>query len=147
MRTYKSLPIVERAFRALKTVDLHVRPIHHRTDDRVRAHILLCVLAYCVKWHLRNAWRDLLFTDPEQAAKATRDHVAPAVRLTAVQVKASHHTLDDGTPTHSFATLLAELATIVRNACCTPHAGLDAPTFDIVTTPNAEQQRAFTLLQ
>ena len=147
VRTYKSLSNVERAFRALKTVDLHVRPIHHRTADRVRAHIFLCVLAYYVEWHLRDAWRDLLFADPDQAAKATRDPVAPAVRSKAAQAKASHHTLDDGTPTHSFATVLAELATIVRNTCRTPHAGPDAPTFDVLTTPNAKQQRAFTLLQ
>jgi len=154
VRTYKSLSDVERAFRALKTVDLHVRPIHHRTADRVRAHICLCVLAYYVEWHLRDAWRDLLFADPDQAAKATRDPVAPAVRSKAAQDKASHHTLDDGTPTHSFATLLAELATIVRTTCRTPHAarrtphaGPDAPTFEVLTTPNAKQQRAFTLLQ
>ena len=147
VRTYKSLSDVERAYRALQTVDLHVRPIHHRTADRVRAHIFLCVLAYYVEWHLREAWRDLLFADPDQAAKATRDPVAPAVRSKAAQAKASPHTLDDGTPTHSFATLLAELATIVRNTCRTPHAGPDAPTFDVLTTPNAKQQRAFTLLQ
>ena len=147
VRTYKSLSDVERAFRALKTVDLHVRPIQHRTADRVRAHIFLCVLAYYVEWHLREAWRDLLFADPDQAAKATRDPVAPAVRSKAAQAKASYHTLDDGTPTHSFATLLAELATIVRNTCRTPHAGPDAPTFEVLTTPNAKQQRAFTLLQ
>ena len=128
-------------------MDLHVRPIHHRTADRVRAHMLLCVLAYYVEWHLREAWWDLLLADPDQAAKATRDPVAPAVRSKAAQAKASHQTLDDGTPTHSFATFLAELATIVRNTCRTPHAGPDAPTFEVLTTPNAKQQRAFALLQ
>ena len=92
VRTYKSLSDVERAFRALKTVDLHVRPIHHRIADRVRAHIFLCVLACYVEWHLRDAWRDLLFADPDQAAKGTRDPVAPAVRSKAAQAKASHHT-------------------------------------------------------
>ena len=147
VRTYKSLADVERAFRALKTVDLHVRPIHHRTADRVRAHILLCVLAYYVEWHLRDAWRELMFADTDQSAKATRDPVAPATRSTAAQAKASRHTLEDGTPTHSFATLLAELATRVRNTCRTPHAGPASPTFEVLTTPNAKQQRAFALIQ
>ena len=147
VRTYKSLADVERAFRALKTVDLHVRPIHHRTADRVRAHIFLCVLAYYVEWHLRDAWRELMFADTDQSAKATRDPVAPATRSTAAQAKASRHTLEDGTPTHSFATLLAELATRVRNTCRTPHAGPASPTFEVLTTPNAKQQRAFALIQ
>ena len=146
VRTYKSLADVERAFRALKTVDLHVRPIHHRTADRVRAHIFLCVLAYYVEWHLRDAWRELMFADTDQSAKATRDPVAPATRSTAAQAKASRHTLEDGTPTHSFATLLAELATRVRNTCRTPHAGPASPTFEVLTTPNAKQQRAFALI-
>ena len=147
VRTYKSLSDVERAFRALKTVDLHVRPIHHRTADRVRAHIFLCVLAYYVEWHMREAWRPLMFADVDQDAKATRDPVAPAKRSKAAQAKASRHTLDDGTPAHSFATLLAELATIVRNTCRTPHAGPEASTFEVRTTPNAKQQRALDLLQ
>ena len=147
VRTYKSLADVERAFRALKTVDLHVRPIHHRTADRVRAHIFLCVLAYYVEWHLRDAWRELMFADTDQPAKATRDPVAPATRSKAAQKKASRHTLEDGTPPHSFATLLAEMATRVRNTCRTPHAGSEAPTFEVLTTPNAKQQRAFALIQ
>ena len=121
--------------------------IHHRTADRVRAHIFLCMLAYYVEWHMREAWRELMFADTDQQAKATRDPVAPARRSDAAQAKAARHTLDDGTPAHSFSTLLAELATIVRNTCRTPHAGPDAPTFDILTTPNAKQQRAFELLQ
>jgi transposase len=147
VRNYKSLANVERAFRSLKTIDLKVRPIHHRTADRVRAHILLCMLAYYVEWHMREAWRELMFADTEQAAKATRDPVAPARRSKAALAKAARHTLDDGTPVHSFSTLLAELATIVRNTCRTPNAGPDAPTFEVLTTPNAKQQRAFELLQ
>ena len=105
------------------------------------------MLAYYVEWHMREAWRELMFADTDQRAKATRDPVAPARRSDAAQAKAARHTLDDGTPAHSFSTLLAELATIVRNTCRTPHAGPDAPTFDILTTPNAKQQRAFELLQ
>jgi transposase len=147
VRNYKALANVERAFRSLKTIDLKVRPIHHRTADRVRAHILLCMLAYYVEWHMREAWRELMFADPDQQAKATRDPVAPAKRSKAALAKVARHTLEDGTPAHSFASLLEELATIVRNTCRTPHAGSDAPTFEILTTPNAKQQRALELLQ
>ena len=147
VRNYKSLANVERAFRSLKTIDLKVRPIHHRTADRVRAHIFLCMLAYYVEWHMREAWRELMFADTEQEAKATRDPVAPARRSKAAQIKAARHTLDDGTPAHSFSTLMAELGTIVRNSCRTPKAAHDAPTFEVLTTPNAKQQRAFELLQ
>ncbi len=144
---YKSLANVERAFRSLKTVDLKVRPIHHRTADRVRAHIFLCMLAYYVEWHMREAWRELMFADTDSQAKATRDPVAPARRSQAAHAKAARHTLGDGTPVHSFSTLLADLATIVRNVCRTPQAEPDAPTFEVVTTPNAKQHRAFELLQ
>ena len=147
VRNYKSLANVERAFRSLKTVDLKVRPIHHRTADRVRAHLFLCMLAYYVEWHMREAWRELMFADTEQHAKATRDPVAPAQRSTAALTKVARHTLDDGTPAHSFCTLLAELATIVRNTCRTPQAADNAPAFDVVTSPNSKQKRAIELLQ
>jgi hypothetical protein len=147
VRNYKSLAQVERAFRSLKTIDLKVRPIHHRKADRVRAHIFLCMLAYYVEWHMREAWRELMFADTDQQAKATRDPVAPAKRSQAAQDKAARHTLDDGSPAHSFSTLLAELAGIVRNTCRAPNAAPDAPTFQVVTTPNAPQQRAFDLLK
>ena len=147
VRHYKALANVERAFRCLKTVDLKVRPIHHRLADRVRAHILLCMLAYYVEWHMREAWRELMFADTEQQAKATRDPVAPAKRSTGALVKVERHRLEDGTPAHSFSTLLAELATIVRNACRTPAAGAEAPTFDVLTTASPKQQRALDLLQ
>ncbi len=128
-------------------MDLKVRPIHHRLADRVRAHIFLCLLAYYVEWHLREAWRELMFADPDQQAKTTRDPVAPATRSKAALAKVARRALDDGTPMHSFATLLGELATIVRNTCRTPNAGPDAPTFEIVTTPNATQTRALELIQ
>ncbi len=147
VRNYKSLANVERAFRSLKTVDLKVRPIHHRLADRVRAHIFLCVLAYYVEWHMREAWRELMFADTGQQSKTTRDPVAPAKRSKAALTKAARHTLDDGTPAHSFATLLGELATIVRNTCRTPHAGPDAPTFPVLTSPNPKQKRALELIQ
>ena len=147
VRNYKALAQVERAFRSLKTMDLKVRPIHHRTADRVRAHIFLCMLAYYLEWHLREAWRELMFADTDLEAKATRDPVAPAKRSKAALAKVARRALDDGTPVHSFATLLAELATIVRNTCRTPNAGPDASCFNITTSPNATQQRAFELLQ
>jgi transposase len=147
VRTYKSLANVERAFRSLKTVDLKIRPIHHRTADRVRAHIFLCMLAYYVEWHLREAWRELMFADTEQQAKTSRDPVAPAMRSASAQAKAASHVLLDGTPVHSFATLMAELATLVRNTCRTPSAGADTPTFEITTTANPKHQHALALIQ
>ncbi|HWH42925.1 MAG TPA: IS1634 family transposase [Usitatibacter sp.] len=147
VRNYKALANVERAFRSLKTIDLKVRPIHHRTADRVRSHIFLCMLAYYVEWHMREAWRELMFADTVQSAKAMRDPVAPAKRSQAARAKAASHTLDDGTPAHSFATLLEELSTVVRNTCRTPNAEADAPTFDVLTTPNAKQKRALELIQ
>ena len=147
VRSYKSLANVERAFRSIKTIDLKVRPIHHRLADRVRAHIFLCMLAYYVEWHLREAWRELMFADTDTHAKATRDPVAPATRSAAAQAKAATHTLIDGTPAHSFATLMAELATIVRNTCRTPNAGPHAPTFEVTTTAEPMHQRAFALVQ
>ena len=147
VRNYKSLAQVERAFRSLKTVDLKVRPIHHRSADRVRAHILLCMLAYYVQWHMREAWRELTFADTEQELKATRDPVAPARRSDSAQAKARSRELADGTPVHSFATLMQDLTTIVRNTCRTPGAGPHAPTFEVTTTPNASQRRAFALIE
>jgi transposase len=146
VRSYKLLANVERAFRSLKTIDLKLRPIHHRLADRVRAHIFLCMLAYYVEWHMRQAWRELMFADEDQAAQQTRDPVAPAQRSAAALRKAKRQRLEDGTPVHSFATLLAELATIVRNTCRTPMAGDNAPSFRITTTASPSQQRALQLI-
>ena len=147
VRNYKALANVERAFRSLKTMDLKVRPIHHRTADRGRAHILLCMLAYYVEWHMREAWRELMFADTDLAAKSTRDPVAPAQRSQQAQEKVVSRTVADGTPVHSFSTLMAELGSIVRNTCRTPGAGPEAPTFDIITTPNATQRHALDLIR
>jgi len=143
VRNYKALSSVERAFRSLKTVDLKVRPIHHRLETRVRAHIFLCMLAYYVEWHMREAWQELMFTDEDHAAKATRDPVAPARRSAAAEKKASSRQLDDGTPVHSFRTLLEELSTIVRNTCRVPQT---AATFPMLTIPNDLQLRARELI-
>ena len=147
VRSYKALSNVERAFRSLKTVDLKVRPIHHRLADRVRAHILLCMLAFYVEWHMREAWRELMFADTDQAAKATRDPVAPAMRSASASAKAASKVLEDEQPAHSFATLMAEMSTLVRNTCRAPSAGADAPTFEVLTTATAHQQRAMALIQ
>ena len=146
VRSYKRLGQVERAFRSLKAMDLKVRPIRHRLEDRVRAHIFLCMLAYYVQWHMLEAWRPLLFCDEDQEAKARRDPVALAERSEAALHKVRSKTLDDGSEAHSFQTLLKVLSGIVRNVCRVPGAGPDAPTFDVVTTPNAKQQRAYDLL-
>jgi hypothetical protein len=146
VRSYKALAQVERAFRSLKTVDLKVRPIHHRLETRVRAHIFLCMLAYYVEWHLLEAWRAVLFADEDQAAKTRRDPVAPAQRSAAALEKIATHSLADGTPAHSFRTLLEELSTLVRNTCRTPGPADHSPTFDLLTTPTPLQRRAFELI-
>ena len=147
VRSYKRLSAVERAFRSLKTLALKVRPIHHRREPRVRAHIFLCMLAYYVEWHLREAWRPLLFADEDQQAKTTRDPVAPAKRSAAALRKVHAKVLADGTVVHSFQTLLKALSTIVHNVCRRRGAGVDEPTFQIVTTPTPQQQRAYDLLK
>jgi hypothetical protein len=147
VRNYKALANVERAFRSLKTVDLKVRPIHHRLEDRVRAHIFLCMLAYYVEWHMLEAWRPLLFSDEDQAAKADRDPVAPAVRSEDALQKVLTHTLPDGTPAHSFRTLLEDLSSIVRNTCRAPGPVERSGTFDLITTPTAKQRRALELIE
>ena len=147
VRSYKRLTQVERAFRSFKTMDLEIRPIHHRLEKRVRAHIFLCMLSYYVLWHMLQAWRPLLFCDEDLQAKARRDPVAPAKRSEAALRKAHCKTLDDGSEVHSFHTLLKLLSGIVRNVCRVPGAPTDAPTFHVLTTPSAKQQRAYQLLE
>jgi hypothetical protein len=105
------------------------------------------MLAYYVEWHMREAWRPLLFCDEDQEAKKTRDPVAPAKRSQAALRKIHSKKLDDGTEVHSFQTLLKTLSTIVRNICRAPGDNTDAPTFQVVTTPDPKQQRAFDLLK
>ncbi len=104
------------------------------------------MLAYYVQWHMMEAWRELLFSDEDHDAKATRDPVAPAIRSAAALDKIHTHTLVDGSEVHSFQTLLHNLSTIVSNRCKLPSAAPDTPLFEIVTTPNAKQQRAYDLL-
>jgi len=144
--SYKSLSGVERAFRSLKTVDLHVRPIHHRLPDRVRAHIFLCMLAYYVEWHMRQLLAPLLFDDDDkpQAQAARTSIVAPATRSAPAKRKARTKLTADGLKVHSFQTLLADLATITKNIIQPTDKVTTA--FDMLTRPTALQQRAFELL-
>lgn len=143
VRRYKSLATVERAFRSLKSVDLKVRPIHHHLPGRVRAHVLLAMLAYYVEWHMRRTLKPLLFDDEDrEAAEAQRDSpVAKAQRSPQAQRKASTKRGDDGRPLHSFQTLLADLRTLCRN-----RLRMGQQEFEMLTTPTPLQQRAFDLL-
>ena len=143
VRTYKQLSQVERAFRTWKGIDIQVRPIHHWSEDRVRAHVLLCMLAYYVRWHLERAWAPLLFRDEQRPVPA--DPVAPAERSAPALRKASTQQLEDGTPVHSFRTLLDSLRTIARNRVV-PRGLPDSAAFEIVTTPTPLQARALALL-
>ena len=147
VRSYKALAEVERAFRAMKTIDLHIRPIHHRLESRVRAHIFLCMLAYYVEWHMREAWRELMFADEDLERKKHRDPVAAAERSEAALEKVATRKLKDGSPVHSFRTLLEDLSTIVRNTCEARVGHKIGSTFQMTTLPNPSQQRALNLLQ
>ena len=143
---YKSLSTVERAFRTIKTVDLKVRPIHHRLENRVRCHIFLCMLAYYVEWHMRRDLAPIIFDDDDRdRAKAQRQSIVePAKRSPSAIAKAQTKHTHDGLPVHSFRTLLADLGSIVRNTC-TPTA-IDVPSFEKTTRPTPLQQRALDLL-
>jgi transposase len=144
--SYKSLSGVERAFRSLKTVDLQVRPIHHRLPDRVRAHILLCMLAYYVEWHMRQLLAPILFDDDDraQAQAARASIVAPAQRSASAKLKALTKQTADGLKVHSFQTLMGDLATIVKNKIQPTDQNFVA--FDMLTEPTVIQQRALDLL-
>jgi transposase len=147
VRSYKLLCQAERAFRSFKSIDLKVRPIRHRLEDRVRAHIFLCMLAYYVQWHMLEAWRPLLYCDEDQEAKATRDPVAPAQRSEACLQKVRSKSLEDGTRPFSFRTLLDHLSGIVRNKCRRRDTTDDEPTFNMDTPPNPKQRQAYNLLR
>jgi transposase len=147
VRHYKGLSHVEAAFRSLKSDDLQIRPIDHHTEERVRAHLFLCMLAYYVKWHMSEAWRGLLFADEDQERLTQRDPVAPATRSAVAIEKVASKRLADGSPAHSFRTLLNELSTIVRNTCRHKHAGAADDTFEIDTTPNPKQTAALDLIK
>ena len=143
---YKSLARVERAFRSLKTVDLEIRPVFHWTAPRVRAHVLLCMLAYYVEFHMRRALAPILFDDHDRAAAAAEraSIVAPAKRSPAARRKVATRRTDDGLPVHSFRSLLDDLATLCLNKVSLP----SNPNyrFDLPTAPTPLQARAFELL-
>jgi hypothetical protein len=146
VRSYKRLAAIERAFRSLKTVDLKVRPAHHRKADRVRAHVFLCMLAYYVEWHMRRALAPILFDDDDPATGEAerRSVVAPAQRSPRAKAKALTKRTEEGAPVQSFPTLLRHLRTIVKDRMrLKSDAAIE---FDKITTPTPLQQRALDLL-
>jgi Transposase DDE domain len=144
VRAYKSLARVERAFRCIKTIDLEIRPLYHWASPRVRAHVLLCMLAYYVEWHMRQVLAPILFDDhdPQAAEASRRSPVAKALPSPAAKRKAATKRTNDGQPVHSFRTLLADLATLARNVVSFGKAG----ELTMFTKPTKIQQRAFDLL-
>jgi hypothetical protein len=146
VRAYKSLSQVEHAFRCLKTVDLHVRPIYHWLEERVRAHVFLSMLAYYLEWSLRERLAPMLYDDDDTAAaESMRDSpVAKAQRSPSALAKSATGRTQDGLPVHSFHTLLADLATLARNTIVTAIAP-NQP-FTVLTRPTPIQQKAFDLL-
>src|SRR6202012_3293744 len=146
VRSYKSLAQVERAFRCIKTVDLHVRPVHHWLAERVRAHVFLCMLAYYLEWHMRRSLAPLLFDDTDKdGAEAARSSIVAAAQRSATSIqKRARGVTADGLPVHSFRPLLADLATRAPN----PITTAVAPTLPltVLTRPTEVQRRAFELL-
>lgn len=140
VEAYKALANVERDFRSLKAVDLDLRPIHHRLEDRVRAHVLICMLAAYLVWHLRRDWAPMCFTD--EAPPARTDPVAPAIRSAAAERKASRRKTTDGEVAHDFQGLLNHLATLTRNRIV--FSG--GVSIDKLATPTPTQRRAFELI-
>lgn len=145
VRSYKSLSQVERAFRCIKTLDLHVRPIHHRTEARVRAHVFLCMLAFHIQWHMQRAWAPMLFADELPPGRKGNSPVSPAQRSASAQNKALTKRRPDGQMVHSFRTLLGDLATLARNRVH-PVGADDAATFEINTIPTPLQREALERL-
>jgi len=148
VRAYKSLSQVELAFRSYKTIDLKVRPIYHRLEQRVKAHIFLCMLAYYVEWHMRKAFAPILFDDekvtvePEEKSSV----VAPSKRSKQARAKAATKKTSEKLPVHSFRTLMTDLATIVKNKF--QSNGLEASLrFEKITQPTPLQQKALDLLE
>ena len=146
VRNYKSLSLVERAFRCLKSVDLQIRPVYHWLADRVRAHVFLCMLAYYLEWHMRRRLAPMLYDDTDKdAAEAQRASVvAKAERSPAAVTKQTTGRTEDGLPVHSLRTLLADLATLTRNTLMT---AIDPErSFTLSARPTALQQKALNLL-
>jgi hypothetical protein len=142
VRAYKNLEQAETAFGSLKGPDLQIRPIHHHLEPRVRAHVLICMLAYYLTWHLKAAWKPLLFTDEHRPISP--DPVAKAIRSTSAQQKAQTKQTSTGQPAHSYQTLLTELATQTRN---TVHLHGHTGTFEKLTQPTELQAQALQLAE
>jgi transposase len=138
---YKNLKHVERDFRHIKSDDLDLRPVFHRLEKRVKGHVLLCMLAAYLTWHLRQAWAPLTYTDEEPPAQA--NPVAPAKRSASAQAKASRQHDENGRPYRSFPGLLAHLGTLARNELRFPGAPAAVP---VLTEPTSEQRQAFELI-
>ena len=143
--SYKSLSRIEQAFRSHKTVELKVRPVHHRLEDRVRAHVFLCMLAYYVEWEMRNTRAPLLFDDHDPAAAARSSPVKPARRSRAARAQAAGKRTSDGLPVHRFPKLLADLATLTRNRVQPAAEGAVAA--DVLASPTPFQAEALRLLK
>jgi len=141
VQSYKDLANIERDFRSIKTDDLHVRPVRHRLTDRVKAHLLICMLARYLVWHLRKAWAPLTFTDENPPAR--ENPVAPAQRSADAQAKAAHKHDPTGNPLHSFTGLLEHLATLTRDRIRYHYTDIE---FDKLTDPTPTQRRAFDLI-
>lgn len=142
VRAYKSLANVEKIFRSLKTIDLQVRPIHHHTENRTRAHVFLCMIAAHISWHLRRAWAPLTYTDTDRPIPD--NPVTAAKRSSAAQAKASTRTLPSGALAYSYQSLLAHLGTRTRN---TVRATGTTATFELTALPTPTQQRAHDLIE
>jgi DDE family transposase len=142
VRSYKQLAQVERGFRTLKGPELEIRPVHHRLEDRVRAHVFLCMLAYYLTWHLREAWAPLLFKDEQPTSAA--DPVAKSTRSPSALRKAQSKLTDAGEQVHSYKSLLTELATLTRNTIRLPRT---TATFEKLAEPTAIQARALELAE
>ena len=145
LSSYKRLSLAERAFRTLKGMDLKIRPIHHRIEQRVRAHIFICMLSYYLEWHLRDAWEGLLFDDEHPGGHQEGSPVLAALRSESAISKASTKKLPDGSPVQSFNTLISSLAMVVLNDVRIP-AIVKIPSFSIITKPNPAQKKALDLV-
>ena len=145
VKTYKSLSHVERAFRSLKTVDLQLRPIYHHKDDRIRAHVFICMLAYYVEWHMRKRLREVLFDDCDrEIAEASRTSpVALAVRSESAKQKDATRRTSSGYPVQSFQDLLRDMATLTRSRI---HISEYGAQYNKLTQPTAYQQHVLDLL-
>lgn len=146
MQAYKDLARVERAFRSLKTAELEIRPIRHWKPSRVRAHVFLCLLAYHLEWHLRQAWKPLLFDDPEpETGRARRTSpVAKAEPSPAARIKRATRRTDQGLPVMGFTQLIGHLGTLTRNTVRVPLQG--SHSFTAYPRPTPLQRKTFELI-